>query len=87
MTGKANAAVQGRGVHRVDGCQTAGAESHLTVLDDIARHVDGAFVLVVKVTAGRYRRRCFLTVKAAEDAARRATELKPLWKVRGGERP
>ncbi len=64
-------------------------------LDDIARHVDGAFVVVVKVTAGHYRRRCFLTVKAAESAARRATdrgetatvylaELKPLWKVRGG---
>jgi hypothetical protein len=63
--------------------------------DDIARHVDGTFVLVVKVTAGKYRRRCYLTVMAAEKAAQRATdrgetatvylaELRPLWKLRGG---
>lgn len=94
---KANAAVQGRGVHTIDGYQTACSDPHLTALDDIARHVDGSFVVVVEVTAGRYRRRCFLTVKAAQAAARRATdrgetatvylaELKPLWKVRGGER-
>lgn len=65
----------------------------LDPLDEIARHVDGTFVLVVHVTAGKYRRRCFLTAAAAEAAARRATdrgenatvflaELKPLWKVR-----
>ncbi len=65
--------------------------------DGIARHVGGAFVVVVEATGGKYRRRCYLTVKAAENAARRATdrgetatvylaELKPLWKVRGGER-
>jgi hypothetical protein len=39
-------------------------------LDDIAHHVDGAFVLVVKVSGGRYRRRCFLTACSAERAAR-----------------
>jgi hypothetical protein len=70
-------------------------ESSLTALDDIARHVDGTFVVVVEVTGGKYRRRCFLTARAAEDAARRATErgenatvflaeLKPLWKLQGG---
>ena len=64
-------------------------------LDDIAAHVDGSFVLVVKVTGGKYRRRCFLTAASAERAARRAqdaghnatiylAELKPLWKLTGG---
>ena len=64
-------------------------------LDDIAAHVDGSFVLVVKVTGGRYRRRCFLTAASAERAARRAqaaghnatiylAELNPLWKLAGG---
>jgi hypothetical protein len=70
-------------------------DASLQPLDDIARHVDGAFVVVVETTGDRYRRRCFLSAKAAEDAARRATvrgenatvylaELKPLWKLRGG---
>jgi len=65
--------------------------------DGVARHVGGTFVVVVEATGGKYRRRCYLTVKAAENAARRATdrgetatvylaELRPLWKVRGGER-
>jgi peptidoglycan/xylan/chitin deacetylase (PgdA/CDA1 family) len=64
-------------------------------LDEVARHIDGSFVLVVKVTGGRYRRRCFLTAASAERAARRAqdagynatvylAELKPLWKLAGG---
>ena len=68
----------------------------LSDVDDIADHVDGAFVLVVHVTEGRYRRRCFLTAAAAERAARNAldrgenatvylAELKPLWKMVGGE--
>lgn len=81
---------------RLNGHHASSSEPHLTVLDDIARHVDGAFVVVVELTAGQYRRRCFLTARAAEAAARRATdrgetatvylaELKPLWKVRGGE--
>lgn len=65
-------------------------------LDDLAHHVDGAFVVVVETTGGKYRRRCFLTAASAERAAGRATargesatvflaELKPLWKIRGGE--
>lgn len=63
--------------------------------DAIAAHVDGTFVVVVKVTGGKYRRRCFLTVKAAQAAAERATargenavvilsELRPLYRVIGG---
>jgi hypothetical protein len=66
-------------------------------LDDIAQHVDGTFVLVVKVTGGKYRRRCFMSAASAERAARNAVEaghsatvflaqLKPLWKLRGGVR-
>jgi hypothetical protein len=65
-------------------------------LDAIAHHVDGAFVVVVEATGGKYKRRCYLTAKAAENAAGRATlrgenatvylaELKPLWKLRGGD--
>jgi hypothetical protein len=65
-------------------------------LDEIAHHVDGTFVLVVKLTGGKYRRRCFLTAASAERAARNATaaghnaqvylaELKPLWKLAGGD--
>ena len=77
-----------------------GGISHVSLvpthpLDDIAAHVDGSFVLVVKVTGGKYRRRCFLTAASAERAARRAqaaghnatiylAELKPLWKLAGG---
>jgi hypothetical protein len=61
-------------------------------LDAIAHHVDGTFVLVVKVTGGKYRRRCFLTAASAEPAARNAlaaghdatvflAQLKPVWKL------
>jgi hypothetical protein len=61
-------------------------------LDDIAQHVDGTFVLVVKTTGGRYRRRCFLSAASAQKAARNAldaghnatvflAQLKPLWKL------
>jgi hypothetical protein len=64
-------------------------------LDDIAAHVDGTFVLVVHVTGGKYRRRCFLSAASAERAARNAqaaghnakvylAELKPLWRLEGG---
>jgi hypothetical protein len=64
-------------------------------LDEIAAHIDGSFVLVVKVTGGKYRRRCFLTAASAQRAARNAqaaghnatiylAELKPLWKLAGG---
>ncbi|MBO1751715.1 hypothetical protein J4G33_07865 [Actinotalea sp. BY-33] len=63
--------------------------------DEYAAHIDGTFVVVVKVTGGRYRRRCYLTVKAAQDAADRAcargenavvilSELRPLYRVTGG---
>lgn len=63
--------------------------------DEFARHIDGAFVLVVKQSHDRYRRRCFLTAKAAEAAVRRAqargenavvvlAELKPVYRVIGG---
>jgi hypothetical protein len=66
---------------------------HIDPLDEIAHHVDGAFVLVVKVTGGRYRRRCFLSAASAERAARNAleaghnatvylAELKPLWRLK-----
>jgi hypothetical protein len=64
-------------------------------LDDIAQHVDGCFVVVVWVSGGKYRRRCFLTVAAAERAARNAqdaghtaevflAELRPLWRLACG---
>jgi hypothetical protein len=64
-------------------------------LDQIARHVDGTFVLVVRTTDDRYRRRCFLSAGSAERAARNAqaaghnaevylAELKPLWRLTGG---
>jgi hypothetical protein len=64
-------------------------------LDELARHVDGSFVLVVHTTGGKYRRRCFLSVTAAERAARNAVadghidqiylaELKPLWRLTSG---
>jgi hypothetical protein len=70
---------------------------HVDPLDEIAHHVDGTFILVVKVTGGKYRRRCFLSAASAEKAARNAleaghnatvylAELKPLWKLAGGDR-
>jgi hypothetical protein len=65
-------------------------------LDDIAAHIDGTFVLVVRTTNNRYRRRCFLSAASAQRAARNAqtlghdaevylAELKPLWKLAGGQ--
>jgi hypothetical protein len=64
-------------------------------LDELAAHIDGCFVVVVHVTGDKYRRRCFLTAKAAERAVRNAqaaghnarvflAELKPLWRLTGG---
>jgi hypothetical protein len=69
----------------------------LEPLDAIAHHIDGSFVVCVEVAAGRYRRRCYLSAKAAESAVQRATgrgdnatvylaELKPLFRVIGGAR-
>lgn len=75
------------------------AESMIPVADDprdeLAKVIDGAFVVVVKVTGGRYRRRAFLTAAAAEKAAAKAmdaghdatvylAELRPVWKLIGG---
>ena len=70
---------------------------HVHPLDEIAAHVDGTFVLIVRVTGGKYRRRCFLSAASAEKAARNAleagynatvylAELKPLWRLAGGDR-
>jgi hypothetical protein len=61
---------------------------HVDPLDEIAHHVDGTFVVVVRVTGGKYRRRCFLSAASAERAARNALEAghKPLWKLAGGDR-
>ncbi len=78
---------------RLNGHHASSSDPDLTALDELAAHIDGAFVLVVKLTGGTYRRRCFLTVKAAQAAARRAkargetatvflAALQPLWKVR-----
>jgi hypothetical protein len=61
--------------------------------DEIVRHIGGTFVVVVETPAGKYRRRCFLSVQAAETTAQRASdrgetatvylaELRPLWKLR-----
>ncbi|WP_425308747.1 hypothetical protein AADG42_08300 [Ammonicoccus fulvus] len=69
--------------------------------DEYAKHVDGGFVAVVEVADGRYHRRVFLTLKAAEAAVRKArargqsarivlAELRPLYIVGGtaqGELP
>jgi hypothetical protein len=63
-------------------------------IDAIAKHIDGTFVVVVRSTGGRYRRRCFLSAASAEKAARNAqeaghdatvflAELRPLWKLAG----
>jgi hypothetical protein len=64
-------------------------------LDDLAQHVNGAFVVVVETTGGKYRRRCFLSAASAERSATNAlakgynakvylAELKPPWKLVGG---
>jgi hypothetical protein len=65
-------------------------------LDDLAQYVNGAFVVVVETTGGRYRRRCFLSAASAERSAANAltngfnakvylAELKPLWRLVGGD--
>jgi hypothetical protein len=52
-------------------------------LDDIAQHVDGTFVLVVKASAERAARNA---LEAGHNAEVFLAELKPLWKLKGGER-
>jgi hypothetical protein len=103
MPGNGNARLVGAGAIDKNQSPATGRISaspsliHVDPLDEIAHHVDGTFVLVVKVTGGRYRRRCFLSAASAEKAARNAleaghdaviflAELKPLWKLAGGER-
>lgn len=61
-------------------------------LDALAAHVAGSFVVVVERCSGKYHRRCYLSAKSAENAARSAlergetatvylAELTPLWRV------
>jgi hypothetical protein len=81
----------------ITGAEISSSVLHpVSSLDEIARHVDGTFVVVVAVAGGKYRRRCYISAKSAENAAGRAAlrgevatvylaELKPLWKLRGGE--
>jgi hypothetical protein len=63
-------------------------------LDQLARHIDGAFVVIVRTSGSRIRRRCWLSVAWAERHARRArearhsveiylAELKPIWRLSG----
>lgn len=72
-------------------------KSTLAPLDDMAEHITGSFVVVVETTGSKFRRRCFLTAKAAQDAADRARDrgdsatvylaaLQPLWKLPDGAR-
>lgn len=64
-------------------------------LDEIAHHIDGTFVVVVEKPGDKYRRRCYLTVAAAQHAARNAladglnakvylAELRVVWRLEGG---
>lgn len=40
----------------------------------LADHISGTFVVLVMAGNNRYVRRCFMTIKAAQTAARRARE-------------
>lgn len=66
--------------------------------DEYVQHVDGGYVVVVHTTAGRYRRRVYLSLRSAELAVRRARErghgarivlavLTPLYVVSGTAQP
>lgn len=96
QTQKNPAGRRGSSVDHLAGGSSTTVPTTADAWDEFAQHVDGAFVVVVRLTGGKYRRRCFLTVKAAENAARRAqdrgenavvvlSELKPLYRVLGGE--
>lgn len=72
------------------------ARGVLAELDDLANVVDGTFVVVVEHPGAKYRRRCFLSAASAQRSARAAqarglnstvymAELKPLWRITGGE--
>ena len=62
--------------------------------DEWARRLDGAFVVLVRINEGRYRRRIYCTVNAAERAAHNAQQrghevvvylakVSPLYVLRG----
>jgi hypothetical protein len=64
--------------------------------DRYARQVNGAFVVVVEVSGGSFRRRTFHSIRAAETAARNALaqghnakiflcELRPVFRMTGHE--
>lgn len=91
-SGETTEALSDRAGKLKSGSIIAQASDRLADLDALAAHVDGAFVVVVKSNGLKYRRRCYLTAKAAEDAVRRASqrgenavvylaELRPLWRV------
>ena len=98
MTG--NNSLPAVGCREADKSFAAGSKLSLTPvaadpLDELARQISGAFVVVVETNGGQYRRRVFLTVAAAERHSRRAqdaghnatvylAELKPLWRLNGG---
>ena len=99
MSGKSTAPVlaedEGRNDQVGAGSSSIVARS-VDAWDEFARYVDGTFVVVVLLTGGKYRRRAYLTVRAAQNAARRAqergenavvilSELKPLYRLFGGE--
>lgn len=48
--------------------------SHTDEWEQLAAHVDGAFVVLVETAYGRYRRRVWFTLAAAERAAEKARD-------------
>jgi hypothetical protein len=61
-------------------------------LQELAEYIDGAFVVLLRYPSGRRHRRCFLTLRAADHAAKMAlargqavevvlAELRPLFRV------
>lgn len=70
----------------------------LADLDDMAATIGGAFAVVVEIHPGRYRRKVYLSLRGAENAARRARErgqsvrivmaqLAPLYVLSGTAQP
>lgn len=50
----------------------SGVRFSLTELDALALRIDGAFIVIAQVAAGRYHRRPYFTLRAAENAVRNA---------------
>jgi hypothetical protein len=88
---------KGRPGEKAAPAQNSAASLHpiAGAVDELAKHVNGAFVVVVETSGGRFHRRAFLTVAPAERAANNAiakgyqakvylAELKPLWRLYGG---